>query len=88
MVIWKFKIEFTGLQQIEMPFGAKILTAQMQHGKLCIWALCEPSNEQEPRTIAICGTGHSAPSDINQYVATIQTDDGAWVWHVFAKESP
>ncbi len=46
MRIWKYTIEIVDLQFIEMPIGAKILTAQMQNGDLQIWAIVDELKEK------------------------------------------
>jgi len=35
---WKYPLEITDEQNLMMPEGAEILTAQMQGGTLCLWA--------------------------------------------------
>jgi hypothetical protein len=57
-VIWKFELEPTDNQEIEMPKGAEILTAQNQVGIPCLWALVDPTAEKETRTFEVVGTGH------------------------------
>jgi hypothetical protein len=84
-VIWKFPIEVADAQIVQMPLGAKILTAQMQRDQLCLWALVDPAAPIWPMEIAIIGTGHEARLARGmEYVATVQELDGALVWHVFA----
>ena len=83
MRIWKWELKITDLQTVDMPRDAKIMSVQMQSGKLCLWAMCWPINPTRPRNIAIYGTGNPVPNDPGEYIGTAQQHDGALVWHVF-----
>jgi hypothetical protein len=81
--IWKYTLE-PGRTKLQMPQGAQVLTAQMQHGDLCVWAKVDPSRPLELRLFDVYGTGHTMPADPRHcYVGTVQADGGALVWHVF-----
>jgi hypothetical protein len=41
--IYKYQLETTGVQEIEMPQGAIILSLQTQNEVPCIWALVNPN---------------------------------------------
>lgn len=81
--IWKFPLLLTARQTLQMPTGAKILTAQIQgsgeYSKMTLWAQVDPDVPKVNRQIAIAGTGHDLPS--GEYVGTIQQHD--FVWHVY-----
>lgn len=82
--IWKFNLPIADRSMVKMPAAAKVLTAQMQRGDLCLWVDCEPSEPSEIRHFAVYGTGNPLPNDIgysDTYIATAQ--DGALVWHVY-----
>lgn len=82
MEVWKFPLEWVDDQTVSMPRGAKILTAQMQQGVVCLWALVDPKEEREIRGIRIYGTGHPVYSIENKlYIGTVQAPP--FVWHVF-----
>lgn len=83
MKIWKYEIEIADSQTLQMPAGAKILDAQIQQGRLNLWALVDTNMPTCPRLIAIYGTGYAMPEDPGQYIATIQSNAGLLVWHVF-----
>ena len=53
--IYKYRIEVTDDQNIEMPVGAKILTVQTQNGVPCIWAMVDPNAEKERVHIRVHG---------------------------------
>lgn len=84
-VVWKYGIRL-GEQTIEMPAGAKILDVQIQQGQLVMWALVDPlTDEREAVSIFVIGTGHEIYAYNFKHVATVQTLDGALVWHVFRR---
>lgn len=85
MRIWKFPLKITDIQSVLMPMGAKVLTAQFQHGCLFLWALCdEKETVFQGRYIRIIGTGNPVYGDVpEKYIATAQQFNGELVWHVF-----
>jgi hypothetical protein len=79
--IWKYEIR-TEENVYEMPKGAKILSAQLQGGKICIWALVDTEVEKEIRIIEVFGTGLAFKVKKNWvYIGTVQV--GWFVGHVF-----
>ena len=84
--IYKYPLEVTDTQIIELPFGARILTADMQYEKLCLWALVNPDLESKSkRTIDIFGTGHPIDGKPRDYISTFQMDGGRLIFHVFVR---
>jgi hypothetical protein len=83
--IWKFPLEITDSQAIEMPACAYILDVQVQQDQLCLWALVDPGKDKELRVIRIYGTGHDLPDACESfdYIGTAQQGGGLLVWHVF-----
>jgi len=84
--VYKYPIDITDNQYVAMPKNAQILTAQVQNGKPCLWALVDPNAKIEERTIRIAGTGHSISDEEAcrlVYVATLQMHNGSLVFHVF-----
>lgn len=82
--VWKYELNddlFNGYQIIGMPFDAEILTAQLQYGKLVLWALVDPSRGLEGRKIFFYGTGHDIYQSNLKFIATVQA--GGLVLHVF-----
>src|SRR3990167_2123613 len=83
--IWKFFFEIGATNIIEIPKGAKFLTAQTQKDNGVIWALVDPTKEKEIRKILTIETGapiNYAPEQLI-YIATFQLMDGAFIVHVF-----
>ena len=86
--IWKFEIR-PG-EPVEMPRNAEILTVQMQYGAPMLWAIVDPDEITEYRSIQVIGTGHPLPDNPRKYIGTFQIDGGRFVLHVFewVKKTP
>lgn len=86
MNVYKYELEITDEQIIRLPFAAEILTIQMQGDKCCLWALVDPRNEFDERTICIYGTGYPIPNEIRlKYISTFQIPHLGFVFHSFEK---
>lgn len=86
--IWKYQLDTSDWNVIEMPIGAEILTVQMQGENVCLWALCYPIEDKEKRVIEIIGTGHPVECDATierKYIGTYQLLGGQLVFHVFER---
>ena len=82
--ILKYPLEITDTQYVNLHEGAEILSAQMQNGVLCIWALSNDKAPKVPVCIRIVGTGHLIDDVDAAFLIPIDTvQDGALVWHVF-----
>ena len=83
--IWKFDIEVSDIQQIKMSQLAELLSVQVQHGAVCIWALINPDNPIVDRNIIMSGTGHDLSDRLlGKFLGTVQfPDDDDLVFHVF-----
>lgn len=85
--IWKYPIERKDRQVVRIPAPARVLSAAIQNGKLCIWALVDTDCDELNVTVNISGTGHviAAPTEVvlARYVGTVM--DPPFVWHVFAE---
>lgn len=88
--IWKYELDITGVQSIQMPKDAEILCVQAQNGKPCLWALVNPVAEKETIGLFTYGTGHIVPTEpyVHRYIGTYQLEDGALVFHVFSFTKP
>ena len=83
--IWKYPLEITDRQNVLMPEGAEILSAQMQRDTLCLWALVNPDAPEQRREIEVLGTGNHATESKRRYIATVQMCGGSLVWHIFER---
>ena len=86
--IYKYPLEVAKTQRLELPKGAEIVSIQVQKGIPCLWAFVDKNqvDEGEAFVIAMFGTGHELPEDIEtnyQYITTIQMNGGDLVLHVF-----
>ena len=84
--IWKFDLEITKFQKIEMPLGAEILSVQAQHENPRIWALVDPNQEKEVRYFEVLGSGHAITYGMGtsrNYLNTFQLQSGMLIFHVF-----
>ncbi len=82
-LIFKYEIMVEGYQSVMMPKDADIFCTDVQHGKMCLWALVDPKAEKESRRIIVKGTGHSIDEENMKYIGTNQMMDGHLVWHIF-----
>lgn len=83
--IFKYPLEITDTQFVELPLGAEILTAQIQGSQLCLWAIVNtlPEAVKKNRRIEIIGTGNPMPTGDLKYISTFQMYDGGLVFHAF-----
>jgi len=70
---------------IEMPKGAKILSAAIQHGKGVLWALVDPNAEKERRQVLITATGGNIGDEFDgrRFIGTLLFGEGAIVLHAW-----
>lgn len=84
--VWKFTLDVTDEQTVEMPQGAEILLGGNQRPvnitSLEVWALVDPDAPLVRRKFAIHGTGHPV-TEGGTHIGSIITAGGALVWHVF-----
>lgn len=85
MKIWKYQL-VPGVNHIDMPAGAKILSAHSQSGgDVAIWALCNPQMPTHVRCIMVVRTAEELATNfdvIGAFVATVLLGDSFPV-HVF-----
>ncbi len=82
--IYKYELETTGIQEIEMPANAQILSVHVQYEKPCIWAMVDTDRITGKVKIATFVTWHEVTSDGSlSYIGTYQLHGGALVFHVF-----
>ena len=85
--IWKFPLELTGVQEVEMPSGSQLLSVAVQQETLCLWAMVDlDRGTKERRMIDIIGTGNPIDSHRRSFIGTVQME--SFVWHVFERTTP
>jgi hypothetical protein len=91
-VIHKFPIElphkFAETKPVPLPVGADILTIDVQHDQVFIWAVVTPGSPMEERHFNFYPTGLEIPSSENmgRYWKTVHLFNGRLVFHIFEKE--
>lgn len=80
--IWKWPLELTDRQEMMMPVGARVITAQIQAGKVTIWAEVNEQAKRRSRAFWIIGTGNPFPQEVALvYIASVQMPP--FMWHVY-----
>lgn len=84
--VWKYTLEAKESQKVEMPLGAKILSAEEQNDQIVIYAIVDPDEETyETFVVVVVGTGHEthfALHDMN-FLNTVKMENGKLMFHVF-----
>jgi hypothetical protein len=83
--IYKYPLRIADEQYIPIADTSRILAVQVQQGELVLWAIIDiDTMDDGGRTLILCrGTGHDFTGDEREYIGTVQTHDGALVWHFF-----
>ena len=86
--VWKFPIEATDTQAIQMPRNARLLHVDVQGEGLtaqpAVWALVESEEPRTFRTLAVVGTGHHSEHVAKlPHVGSFLLGHGSLVFHVF-----
>jgi hypothetical protein len=89
--IWKFPLEITDRQIVEMPHECAPLTVQMQNDRLCLWAIADPDKSPTGHPVIIVETGNPFPEEADgfAYIGSVQkvawggSDYRIFSWHVF-----
>jgi len=80
--IYKYPIQITDIQQVEIPLMSKIIHAGLDpKGVPCVWAAVDPESELIPVKILVVGTGNPLRSHFDRHVGSFI--QGPFVWHVF-----
>ena len=80
--IYKYELPLTDTPVIQMPNGAKVLSAGEQMGKLFVWAHVNPDVDLVPHQFRVAGTGHRMEQLLEGFIGTVLMVNGL-VWHVF-----
>lgn len=83
--IWKFPLQVTTHQQIQVPRERSFLAARMQNGAPCLWFIVDPESPKVPLYIEIFGTGHAVPDGTRQFLGTVMSHMDTFVWHIFER---
>ena len=93
--IFKYPLQLTDYQEIEIPSPAVVLSVVDQYGTLCLYAMVETDEEvsldeydmiYKKVPVLIRGTGHDLKDAYYaRFMASIPMHNGL-VWHVFIDE--
>jgi len=81
MKVYKYPLEVTDYQTLDLPNKSQILTVQVQDGTPTIWVLVGTDMAFEQRHIRMAGTGHAIKEDIVSYIGTFQLK--GYLGHLF-----
>lgn len=80
--IYKYPIEITDSQEVEMPINAEAIHAGLDpQGTPCVWATVDNQNATEAVTVLVVGTGNPIPQRARRHVGSF--NQGPFVWHIF-----
>lgn len=86
ITIYKYPLQVTSEQTIDLPIGAKLLTVQTQNSTPCLWAMIRTSDYTKKIKVFTFGAGHPIPFEFQgDYLGTYQLEDGRLVFHVFTR---
>lgn len=86
--VFKYKLEVTDHQEIELPKEASVLLIAEQHDVLCMWCEVDTEEVKETRCFRIYGTGHEIQNRDNlMFLQTVVMSGGHFVAHIFEEES-
>jgi len=93
--IWKFPLpvrtdgfimEWNGRFDLDLPKASTVLSVQLQHDQIALWALVTPDADLEKRSFILAATGKDVPRRDDEailFIATVQIDGGSLVLHLF-----
>lgn len=83
-VIFKYKLQTTDEQEIEMPLGADVLTVQVLNDEPYVYAKVNTNYTSIKYRFRIFGTGHQIEDEFSgKYIGTYQIFNGSGVFHLF-----
>ncbi len=78
-----YKYEVPSIGNVMLPRNAEFLSVQAQGETLQSWWLVDTSEQTEPVTLYVYGTGHKVSRNRMDYLGTCQLHGGSLVLHVF-----
>ena len=73
-------------QLLDLPVGARFLSAQNQNQALILWFEVDPEAMLVPRAFQVLWTGSSIVPEGATYLATVQIE--LFVWHLYELTPP
>lgn len=84
--IFKYKLDITDMQSLDLPIGSDILSVVNQDNTLVLYAFVNTDQPKEKRHIEIIGTGNPIDKDMviyREFIGTVVMSGP--VWHVFER---
>lgn len=88
-VILKYPLNIAVQQVVHLPVEAQVLSIEVQHNKLCMWALCEDAAFRQTKAVEVVMIMTGAigvPEDIlttHHFMGTKMLSNGGFVVHAF-----
>lgn len=79
--VWKYVLQ--NHCTFEIPQGAQIVRVGQQLGKVCMWAIVDPSSPVITREFTLIGTGYDLPDKQLEFLDTIVFEEVGLVFHAF-----
>lgn len=82
--VHKWTLAIDDEQSLKMKFGATILSVEVQHHAIVLYAIENIELEQyESVTIFMHGTGHDVRPQAHRFIGTVKVRGGELMFHVF-----
>lgn len=82
--VWKYILEVTDEQWLELPRGYRFLSVDVQNGVPCLWVQVDSEAVKDSILVVTVGTGEPMRKDDMKFLGTYQLYNGSFVGHVFA----
>ncbi len=84
LTVYKYLVPLEDEPVLELPKGAQVLSFQVQHERMVLYALVNPDARHEKRRFRLAGTGHPIDAELPlRFIGTVQLHGGALVFHLF-----
>ena len=87
-IIYKYNLNISPKNEIEMPQGSKILSVQIQYEDPVLWALGDTEKPLEKRSFLFIETGAQIDEEVlnnHEYISTVQCRGGRYILHLFER---
>ena len=87
--IFKYQLEITDYQTIEVKSPAVLLSVAEQNNQIVMYAIVDDLEYGIPVDVMIIGTGRPIKDDVENYkfLGTVKLANGRLMFHVFARHS-
>ena len=85
LTIHKYTLVLDDYITVSMPKDSLVLTVDIQHNRVQLWALVDVESGVRQRTFRLAGTGHPVKEyfDVLNYIGTFQLQQGDLIFHLF-----